>query len=83
MRLLPALGLAATLAIGAVGCGDDTNDNKVPAAGSSAGSSSASNSEAIVCTADARIGPDGKLYGRDPAHECKFVDDHGNELPGQ
>jgi hypothetical protein len=35
------------------------------------------------CTADGRLGPNGQMYGRDPNHECKFVDEHGNVLPGQ
>lgn len=37
----------------------------------------------VFCTADARIGPSGETYGRSAAHDCKFVDDKGNVLPGQ
>jgi len=39
--------------------------------------------ETKFCTAEGRIGPEGQVYGRDPGHECKFVDEHGNVLPGQ
>ena len=35
------------------------------------------------CTAEGRLGPNGQVYGRDAAHDCKFVDEHGNVLPGQ
>ena len=35
------------------------------------------------CTAEGRIGQNGQTYGRDPDHDCKFVDEHGNVLPGQ
>jgi hypothetical protein len=31
-----------------------------------------------VCTSEALIGPDGKLYGRAPDQGCQFVDEDGN-----
>lgn len=39
--------------------------------------------EPVFCTADGRIGPSGEIYGRSASHDCKFVDDEGNVLPGQ
>jgi hypothetical protein len=35
------------------------------------------------CTKDARSGPNGETYGRDPDQGCKFVDENGKLLPGQ
>jgi len=36
-----------------------------------------------ACTSDGLMGPNGQTYGRDPNHDCKFVDEHGNVVPGQ
>jgi hypothetical protein len=35
------------------------------------------------CTTDARRGPNGESYGRDPNQGCRFVDDQGHVLPDQ
>ena len=35
------------------------------------------------CKLDARTGPNGEVYGRSGEHDCQFVDDEGNVLPGQ
>ena len=37
----------------------------------------------VFCTADARLGPNGATYGRDPSQGCRFVDETGHVLPGQ
>lgn len=34
------------------------------------------------CSADARLGPDGQSYGRDPERTCHFIDENGNDLGG-
>lgn len=34
------------------------------------------------CTADARLGPNGQTYGRDPERKCHFIDENGNDLGG-
>lgn len=34
------------------------------------------------CTSDARLGPNGQSYGRDPERNCHFVDEQGNDLGG-
>lgn len=34
------------------------------------------------CTTDARMGPNGEIYGRDPDRNCHFVDEQGNDLGG-
>ncbi len=34
------------------------------------------------CTADGLQGPNGEVYGRDPDQGCRFVDQHGNVVPG-
>ena len=39
--------------------------------------------EERFCTADARRGPNGEFYVRDPDQGCKFVDRHGRVVPDQ
>jgi hypothetical protein len=53
------------------------------AAGSWFVGSGTSSPTSTFCTAEARIGPNGEMYGRDPGKGCKFVDADGNVLPGQ
>lgn len=35
------------------------------------------------CTAEGLVGPNGQIYGRSNEHDCRFVDEDGNVLPGQ
>jgi hypothetical protein len=35
------------------------------------------------CTLDGMATADGRVYGRDPNQDCKFVDEDGRVLPGQ
>ena len=39
--------------------------------------------EKSACNLDARTGPNGETYGRDPDQGCKFVDENGKVLPDQ
>jgi hypothetical protein len=32
------------------------------------------------CPADALLGPNGESFGRDPAQDCRFVDDDGKPI---
>jgi hypothetical protein len=45
--------------------------------------SKARGTEERFCTTEGLIGPNGHIYGRDPNHGCKFVDENGKDLPGQ
>ena len=40
-------------------------------------------SSPTTCQGDARLGPNGEVYGRSGEHDCRFVDADGNVLPGQ
>jgi hypothetical protein len=60
-----------------------TTGTPVPTASPTTPPSTASQGTSNLCTADARRGPNGQLYVRDPNQECKFVDERGEVLPDQ
>jgi hypothetical protein len=89
---------ALSLVLGSGGCADETRPSEevVPnvlvttttgaptsATSSTTPSATAAPRTSNLCTADARRGPKGQLYGRDPNQGCKFVDERGQVLPGQ